>query len=190
MATHNPALDAAGAQFAQQPGVSPHKVAQLRAALASDPSLTAALGAAASSGTLHGFALSASGAPDRPVGGYVPGPDIVTLPASAFPAPGAPASSNLHATLRMQAMGVEFSGKSFADSGGATHPVTPDMLTNLQDTMNGSPALANSSGRRPHRTRNTPNIASWSTSPSRHRAKAWAGASALQRSRPYLCGGP
>ena len=37
MATPHPALEAAVAQFAQQPGVSPNEVAQLRAALASDP---------------------------------------------------------------------------------------------------------------------------------------------------------
>jgi hypothetical protein len=142
MAKPHPALDAAVAQFAQQPGVSPNEVAQLRAALASDPGLTASLDTAANTGTLHGFGLSAPGAPDRPVGDYAPGSGIVTLPASAFPAPGAPATPDLHATLRVQAMVVEFSGKSFADSTGATHPVTPDMLTNLQDTMNGSPALA------------------------------------------------
>jgi len=142
MATPHPALDAAIAQFARQPGVSPHEVAQLRAALASDPALTASLGAAASAGALHGFGLSAPGAPDRPVGDYAPGAGIVTLPASAFPAPGAPASSDLHATLRVQAMVVEFSGKSFVDGSGATHTVTPDMLANLQDTMNGSSALA------------------------------------------------
>ncbi|MBB3229170.1 hypothetical protein FHW69_003824 [Luteibacter sp. Sphag1AF] len=142
MATPHPALEAAVAQFAQQPGVSPHEVAQLRAALASDPALTASLDTAANAGTLQGFGLSAAGAPDRPVGDYAPGPGIVTLPASAFPPPGAPASSDLHAALRVQAMVVEFSGKSFADSSGATHPVTPDMLSNLQDSMNGSPALA------------------------------------------------
>jgi len=142
MATPHHALDAAVAQFAQQPGVSPHEVAQLRAALASDPGLAASLDAAANAGTLHGFGLSAPGAPDRPVGDYAPGPGIVTLPASAFPAAGSPASPDLYAALRVQAMVVEFSGKSFADSSGATHPVTPDMLTNLQDTMNGSPALA------------------------------------------------
>lgn len=142
MVTHNPALDAAVAQFAQQSGVSSHEVAQLRAALASDPNLTASLDAAAHAGRLNGFALPAPGTPDRPVGDYAPGPGIVTLPASAFSAPDAPASSDLHATMRVQAMVVEFSGKSFADSSGATHSVTPDMLTNLQDTMNGSPALA------------------------------------------------
>lgn len=142
MATHHPALDAAVAQFAQQPGVSPNEVAQLQAALASDPSLAASLDTAAKAGTLHGFALSAPGAPDRPVGDYAPSPGILTLPASAFPAPGGPVSPDLHATLRVQAMVVEFSGKLFADSAGAVHSVTPDMLTNLQDTMNGSPALA------------------------------------------------
>jgi len=142
MATPQPALDAAVDQFAQQPGVSSHEVAQLRAALTSDPDLTSALGAAVSGGALYGFALSAPGARDRPVGDYALDSGIVTLPASAFTAPGAPASSDLHATLRVQAMVVEFSGKSFADSSGATHPMTLDTLTNLQGTMNGSPALA------------------------------------------------
>ncbi|WP_049622710.1 hypothetical protein [Frateuria defendens] len=140
MSTSHPALDAAVNRFAQQPGVSPAQVAVLRASLASDADLTRHLDSAATSGALHGFAAAAPGAPDRPVGDYNQATGMVTLPASAFSPSGT--GSDLHAVLRVQAMVVDYGGKSFADSGGAMHPVTPDMLTNLQDTMNGSPILA------------------------------------------------
>jgi hypothetical protein len=142
MATPNPVLEAAIVHFAQQPGVSPAQVSELRAALASDPALTKSLEQSAASGALHGFAPAAPGAPDRPVGDYDPSSGTVTLPASSFTVSGATPTKDLHAVLRVQSMVVDFGGKSFADQAGAMHPVTPDMLTNLQDTLNGSPALA------------------------------------------------
>lgn len=137
MATPNTALEAAIGHFAQQSGVTPADVAQLRAALASDAELTANLGKSASSGALHGFALSPPGSADRPVGDYDRASGIVTLPASALAT-----STDVHAVLSVQSMVVDFGGKSYADTSGAKHPVTSDMLTNLQDTMNGSPVLA------------------------------------------------
>nr|WP_232309543.1 XVIPCD domain-containing protein [Luteibacter yeojuensis] len=48
----------------------------------------------------------------------------------------------MHAVLRVQAMVVEFGAKSYRDAAGATHPVSQDMLNNLQGTLNGSPVLA------------------------------------------------
>ncbi|HEY4092694.1 MAG TPA: XVIPCD domain-containing protein [Luteibacter sp.] len=144
MATPHPALDAAVNQFAQQPGVTPAQAASLRAALSSDPDLSRRLDAEVSRGALHGFAPAAPSAPDRPVGDYDPTTRAMTLPASAFPASGP--STDLHSVLRVQAMVVEFAGKTYPDAVGgahpAMHPVTPDMLHNLQDTLNGSPALA------------------------------------------------
>jgi hypothetical protein len=134
------ALDAAVNQFAQQPGVTPAQVSALRSALAADPDITQRLDAQANSGTLKGFALAATGAPDRPVGEYNPAASTVTLPATTFPASGA--NADLGAVLRVQAMVVEFSGKQYTDTAGANQPVTPDMLSNLQNTLNGSPALA------------------------------------------------
>jgi hypothetical protein len=140
MATPHPALDAAVQQFAQQPGVTPAQVASLRAALSSDPGLTQQLDAQASSGALHGFVPAAAGSSDRPVGEYDPSTRAMTLPASAFPSSGS--SPDLHSVLRVQAMVVDFAGKSYPDAASAMHPVSPDMLNNLQGTLNNSPALA------------------------------------------------
>lgn len=58
MATPSSALEKVIAQFSQQPGVSSEDVSQLRTALASDPGLTTAMDAAATSGALHGLATS------------------------------------------------------------------------------------------------------------------------------------
>lgn len=138
MATPHPALDAAVRQFAQQPGVSPADVSDLRAALSADPSASQRLDTQAASGALHGFALAAPGAPDRPVGDYDRTTGTMTLPSSAFSGP----HPDVGAVLRVQAMVTEFSGKTYADAAGASHPVTPDILNNLQETLNNSPALA------------------------------------------------
>jgi hypothetical protein len=142
MATPHPALDAAVNQFAQQPGVSPTEVSALRAAIASDADLTQRMDNATTSGALHGFAPAAPGAADRPIGDYDRTSGTVILPASAFPATGAAAGGDLHAVLRVQSMVVDFGSKAYTDGAGASHPVTPDMLSNLQDTMNRSPVLA------------------------------------------------
>ncbi|MDQ0008430.1 hypothetical protein J2T07_000589 [Luteibacter jiangsuensis] len=140
MATAHPTLDAAVNQFAQQPGVTSAQVAALRAALSSDPNLTQRLEGQATSGALRGFVQAPDGTPDHPVGDYDRTTGTITLPASAFPASGA--SKEVHSMLRVQAMVVDFAGKSYPDAVGAMHPVTPDMLNNLQGTLNGSPALA------------------------------------------------
>jgi len=140
MATAHPALDAAVEQFAQQPGVAPAQVASLRTALSSDLDLTQRLDVQATSGALRGFAQALGGAPDRPVGAYDRTTGTITLPISAFPASGA--ITEVHSVLRVQAMVVDFAGKSYPDAAGAMHPVIPDMLNNLQGTLNSSPALA------------------------------------------------
>ncbi|WP_049623168.1 XVIPCD domain-containing protein [Frateuria defendens] len=142
MAMPHPALDAAVQQFAHQPGVTPADVSALQAALSSDPDLTQRLDGAAVSGALHGFAPTPPGTPNAPNGNYDPASRIVALPSSAFGSAGTPPSADLHAVLRVQAMVVEFGGKSYSDGTGAMPPVTPDMLNNLQGTLNGSPALA------------------------------------------------
>ena len=142
MATPHPALDAAVQQFAHQPGVTPADVSALQAAIASDPNLTQRLDHAANSGALKGFASAGPSAPGAPIGTYDPAVGTITLPASAFASSGAPPSGDLHAVLRVQAMVVEFGAKTYPDGTGAMHPVTPDMVSNLQDTLNRSPALA------------------------------------------------
>lgn len=142
MATPHPALDAAVQQFAHQSGVTPADVAALQAAITSDPNLTQRLDSAATTGALKGFATASPGDGDAPVGVYDRASGTVTLPSSAFAPSGASADGDLHAVLRVQAMVVEFGGKSYTDAAGASQPVTPDMLSNLQSTLNGSPALA------------------------------------------------
>lgn len=138
MATPHPSLDAAVQQFAQQPGVSPADVAALRAALSADTDVSRRLDAQAAGGALHSFALAAAGAPDRPVGNYDRIAGTVTLPASAFSGP----HPDVGAVLRVQAMVAEFGAKSYTDASGASQAVTPDMLNNLQGTLNNSPVLA------------------------------------------------
>lgn len=142
MATPHPALDAAVRQFAHHPDVTPADVSALQAALSSDPDLTQRLNGAAASGALHGFAPAHPGTPNAPIGNYDPASHTVTLPSSAFGSVGTQSSADLHAVLRVQAMVVEFGGKSYSDGTGAMHPVTPDMLNNLQGTLNSSPVLA------------------------------------------------
>jgi hypothetical protein len=55
---------------------------------------------------------------------------------------GTAAGGDLHAVLRVQSMVVEFGGKTYSYGVHASQPVTPDMLSNLQGTLNGSPVLA------------------------------------------------
>ena len=142
MSTPNPALDAAIEQFSKQPGVTAVEVSQLRATLASDPTLMGSLEKLASAGALNGFATTPPGAPNQPAGHFDPATRTMTLPASAFASSGSTASADLRGVLRVQSMVVDFGAKSFRDSAGALHPVTADMVANLQDTMNGSPTLA------------------------------------------------
>ncbi|URL58038.1 hypothetical protein IM816_15740 [Luteibacter flocculans] len=138
MAAPHPALDAAVQQFAQQPGVSLADVSALRAALSADPDVSQRLDTQAARGALNGFALAAAGTPDRPVGEYDRTTGTMTLPISAF----AGSHPDVGAVLRVQAMVTEFGAKSYTDAAGVSQAVTPDMLNNLQGTLNNSPALA------------------------------------------------
>jgi hypothetical protein len=142
MATSHPALDAVVQQFSQKPGVTPADVAALQAALSGDANLTQRLDSAAASGALHDFSLAAPGAADAPVGTYDRAAGTVTLPTATLPSGGPAPQADLHAVLRVQAMVVEFGTKSYTDPAGSAQSVTPDMLNNLQGTLNGSPALA------------------------------------------------
>ncbi|MET4676302.1 hypothetical protein ACVKN3_002869 [Luteibacter sp. PvP120] len=99
---------------------SPADVSALRAALSADPNVSQRLDTQAASGALHGFALAAAGAPDRPVGSYDRTAGTMTLPSSAF------SGSHHHvgAVLRVQAMIAEFGGRTYAENAGASHPDT------------------------------------------------------------------
>ena len=129
MATPNPQLRAALAHFANEPGVTPQQVAELRAAIVGDSSLLAKLNANAAQGHLKGFSLAPPGSPS--IGRYDAGNDTIFLPREVFTgAP--PANSDLRAVLRLQDMSLRF-----AQLAG----VTADIHDNLQRTINESPAL-------------------------------------------------
>jgi len=146
----SPALEAALAQFAQQPGVSSDLQAQLRNAITSDTQLLRQLNSAAQAGHLQAFALPAAGsATPNLVGHYQIQSGVVTLPASAFQPSGTTAGADLKSVLQVQEMTVRFGNRTYTDppqpgasTPPATHPVSQHMLDNLQNTINESPVLA------------------------------------------------
>ncbi|MGO4776063.1 hypothetical protein AB4084_11255, partial [Lysobacter sp. 2RAB21] len=142
MANPNAQLQAAIAQFAAQSGITPDQEAQLRAAITQNASLLQHLNQDAASGQLKGFSLSQVGAAANLVGTYDMASGVVTLPATSFQPTGTAASADLTAALRVQDMSVRFAHTSYVDAANATRPVTQDMVTNLQSTINGSPVLA------------------------------------------------
>jgi hypothetical protein len=127
MSSINRELEAALASSAAN--LTPEQVAQLRTTLAQDTQLLDRLNDDAASGHLRGFALAAPGARNL-LGAYDRASGTVTLPADSFGTGGA----NLSATLRVQHMSLEFAH--------ANPTVTQEMVGNLQDTLNGSPVLA------------------------------------------------
>lgn len=146
----NAALEAALAQFAQQPGASSDQQAQLRNAITSDTQLLRQLNSAAQAGHLQAFALPAAGsATPNLVGHYQIQTGVVTLPASAFQPSGTTAGADLKAVMQVQEMTVRFGNRTYTDppqpgasTPPATHPVSQHMLDNLQNTINESPVLA------------------------------------------------
>lgn len=142
MANPNAQLQAAIAQFATHPGISPDQEAQLRAAITQDAHLLRLLNQDAASGQLKGFALPQAGAAPNLAGSYELASGVVTLPATSFQPTGTTPSADLVATLRLQDMGMRYAHSTFVDAANVTQPVTQDMVSNLQSTINGSPVLA------------------------------------------------
>ncbi|WAH64524.1 hypothetical protein [Xanthomonas hortorum] len=138
MATANAQLQAALAQFAGQPGVTSDQEAQLRATIASDQDLTQRLNAEAAGGHLHGFSLGPAGS-EPLTGSYDKASGIVVLPALST---GTGPNTDLRGALRLQEMSMRFAHGTYTDANQQSHPVTQDMVTNLQSTINSSPALA------------------------------------------------
>ncbi|MEC3887494.1 hypothetical protein [Xanthomonas campestris] len=138
MASANTQLQAALAQFAGQPGLSADQVSQLRATLAANQDLIQRLNNEAANGHLPGFALGASGS-EPLTGSYEKSTGVITLPALD---PGSGRSTDLRAALRLQEMSVRFAHSTYLDANQQSQPVTQNMVTNLQATINGSPALA------------------------------------------------
>lgn len=129
MAAPNPQLRAALNQFANEPGVTPQQVAELRAAIVGNPSILSNLNADASQGYLKGFSLAPPGTPS--IGRYDVTTGTMILPPDVFTG-GTSANSDMRATLRLQDMSLRFS---------QLPGVTPVMHDNLQRTINDSPAL-------------------------------------------------
>jgi hypothetical protein len=136
------ALNAAIARFAGQPGVTQGQVDQLRSALYADPGLITSFNNAAASGTVTSFALEPSPGQQIPSGRYDMMGKVVSLPASSFVSTGSASTADLHSVLHVQAMVVEFATKSYVDGAGTRAQVSPVMVANLQETLNGSPILA------------------------------------------------
>lgn len=148
--TPNAQLEAALAQFGQQQGVSADQEAQLRNAITSDTRLLRQFNSLAQAGHLQGFALPAAGSTTpNSVGQYDLQTGVVSLPTAAFQPNGTVASADLKAVMQVQEMTVRFGHSTYTDppqpgatTPPATHPVSQDMLDNLQNTVNGSPVLA------------------------------------------------
>lgn len=129
MAAPNPQLEAAIQEFAQQPGVTPEQVAQLRAAITAPPALTTIFNQDAGAGNLSAFALAPPGA--TRIGTYDPGTGVVTLPAEVLPGTGS--TADIRSVLKLQDMSLRFAHQPGVDA---------EMHANLQKTLNDSPVLA------------------------------------------------
>ncbi|MGH8080284.1 MAG: XVIPCD domain-containing protein [Lysobacter sp.] len=146
----NASLEAALVRFGQQQGISSDQEAQLRNAITSDSQLLGQLNTAAQAGHLRGFALPPAGSTTpNAVGLYDLQTGVVSLPAAAFQPSGTASSADLKAVMQVQEMTIRFGHNTYTDPpqpGAAapptTHPVSQDMLDSLQNTINGSPALA------------------------------------------------
>ncbi|MEB1933715.1 XVIPCD domain-containing protein [Xanthomonas campestris pv. campestris] len=143
MARPSPQLEAALAQFAGQQGVTQDQVAQLRNAISTDAVLLTQFDQQAQAGSLRGFALQSAGssAPNL-AGTYDIQSGMVTLPAASLPPAGTTASSDLKGALQVQQMSVAFAHSTYQDAARTSRPVTQDMVSNLQSSINNSPFLA------------------------------------------------
>ncbi len=142
MADPNAQLQAALTRFAAQPGVTPDQAAQLAAAVTQDERLLQRLNDDAANGHLTGFSLPAAGAAPNLVGSYDKASGVVTLAPGDFLPSGSVPGNDLVASLRVQDMAARYAHSTWVDAAGNTQPVSQHMITNLQDTLNGSPVLA------------------------------------------------
>ncbi|MCF5934961.1 hypothetical protein L2223_20405, partial [Xanthomonas perforans] len=116
---------------------------QLRTAIISNTTLLKEFEKEAKQGHLQGFSLqsSANRAPNL-VGSYDMQSGVITLPTASFQPAGTTPSSDLKATLQVQHMTLVFARSTYQDVARVSHPVTQDMVDNLQSTLNRSPFLA------------------------------------------------
>ncbi|WP_321824166.1 XVIPCD domain-containing protein [Xanthomonas citri] len=116
---------------------------QLRTAIISNTTLFKEFEKEAKQGHLQGFSLqsSANRAPNL-VGSYDMQSGVITLPTASFQPAGTTPSSDSKATLQVQHMTLGFARSTYQDAARVSHPVTQDMVDNLQSTLNKSPFLA------------------------------------------------
>ena len=132
-----------GVDLKQEGGspLSAHQQAQLQAALALDVQLRRKLEDAARTGQLSRITALDIRAEDLPLGQFDPAEARLRLPALLFDSP-----TGLRGVLRVQSAVIRFSAsryaaRSKADGGDVSLPVSIEMVTNLQQALNGSAAL-------------------------------------------------
>ena len=142
MTDPNPQLQAALARFAAQPGITPDQAAQLTAAVTQDARSLQRLNDDAAAGHLTGFALPSVGAAPNLTGTYDKASGVVTLPPGDFLSTGSVPGNDLVASLRVQDMTARYAHTTWVEAAGNTQPVLQNTITNLQNTLNGAPVLA------------------------------------------------
>ncbi|WP_230434192.1 XVIPCD domain-containing protein [Xanthomonas melonis] len=143
MARPSPQLEAALSRFSANHGANSDQAAQLRNTLITNTKLLAQFDQQAQLGQLKDFAIQASnGSQPNLAGIYDKQSGVVTLPATSLQPSGTTATSDLKATLQIQQMTIAFAHSTYQDSLRNQHPVTQDMVDNLQSSINKSPYLA------------------------------------------------
>ncbi len=138
----NHALETAISQLTNRPNVTPALVQQVRTALTEDGDTLDAMNAAAELGVLRGFDVQRLPTHAIPIGFYEKSTGVVSLSEGLFAPHGHVPKDDLHSVLRVQSMVVGLGTKTYMDRSGSAHAVSPDMLNNLQDALNGSSVLA------------------------------------------------
>ncbi|WP_372394221.1 XVIPCD domain-containing protein [Xanthomonas sp. NCPPB 3582] len=119
------------------------QAAQLRTAITTDARLLAQFEQQAQSGQLKEFTIQNSNSSQPNLTGtYDKQHGVITLPAANLQPSGTAATSDLKASLQIQQMSVALAHSTYQDAAGNQHPVTQDMVDNLQSSINRSPYLA------------------------------------------------
>jgi hypothetical protein len=138
----NAQLQALLRDFEIRSAAAPYRAAQLRSAVEANEITLRTLNAAAAAGTIRSFEIDIYRRGTNHVGRFDPERGSVGLPSTAFrdgenePAP------DLVATCRVQSMLVAFASGAATDGDKPMVGASPEMVTNLQNTLNASPLLA------------------------------------------------
>nr|WP_063570904.1 XVIPCD domain-containing protein [Luteibacter rhizovicinus] len=138
----NAQLEAMLRDFQVRSSTGPQRAVQLRAAVEASELTLRAFNAAAAAGTMRSFQIDTEGNRANHVGRFDSERGSVSLPSSAFRDSGAAPTPDLIATCRVQSMLVAFASGVVTDGGKPVGGASPEMVRNLQNTLNGSPYLA------------------------------------------------